>query len=63
MRRIEIIVTPEGDTSVHTRGFSASNCREASRYLEEALGKRAGERLTTEFHLAHHVDQQARQQN
>ena len=49
-RTIEIIVTPDGKTSIQTRGFSGSSCREASKFLEEALGPRASERLTAEFH-------------
>ena len=49
-KTIEILVTPEGRTSIQTLGFTGSSCREASRFLEEALGRRAGERLTAEFH-------------
>ena len=47
---IEILITPEGKTSVQTLGFQGSSCREASRFLEEALGQRTGERLSAEFH-------------
>lgn len=50
---IEILVTPDGTTTVQTRGFAGSSCREASKFLEEALGQRASERLTGEFHQAH----------
>ena len=46
---IEITVTPDGQTRVETRGFSGAGCREASRFIEEALGKRASERTTAEF--------------
>lgn len=46
---IEIIVTPDGQTRVETRGFSGAGCREASRFIEEALGKRTSERSTPEF--------------
>jgi ribosome-binding factor A len=46
---IEITVTPDGQTRVETRGFSGAGCREASRFIEEALGKRASERTTPEF--------------
>ena len=51
-RTIEIIVTPEGRTTVRTLGFTGSTCREASKFLEEALGSRIAERLTAEFHQA-----------
>ncbi|WP_417385374.1 DUF2997 domain-containing protein [Gimesia sp.] len=46
---IEITVTPDGQTRVETRGFSGAGCREASRFIEEALGKRTSERTTPEF--------------
>jgi hypothetical protein len=51
-KTIEIIVTPEGRTSVQTIGFAGSSCRDASRFIEEALGRRLNERLTPEFHQA-----------
>ena len=49
---IEIIVTSEGKTTVQTLGFTGPSCRDASRFLEQALGLRTAERLTTEFHQA-----------
>jgi len=63
MKTIEIIVTADGSTSVQTKGFAGASCQQASRFIEEALGKRTGEKLTAEFHQTHHVDQQARQQS
>jgi hypothetical protein len=50
MKTIEIIVTPEGKSSVQTLGFTGSSCRDASRFIEQALGPRTGEKLTAEFH-------------
>ena len=50
MRTIEIIVSPKGETSVQTKGFAGSSCREASKFIEQALGQRTSERLTAEFH-------------
>jgi hypothetical protein len=47
---IEINVSPKGDTTVQTSGFTGASCRQASRFLEEALGKRSSERLTAEFY-------------
>ena len=49
-RTIEIIVTPKGKTTVQTLGFTGPSCRDASRFIEQALGQRATENLTTEFH-------------
>ena len=56
MSKIEIMVSPKGETTVTTRGFSGSSCREASKFIEEALGQRVGERLTAEFHQANRVE-------
>jgi hypothetical protein len=49
-RRIEIIVSPKGETIVQTKGFAGASCRDASRFIEQALGCLAAEHLTTEFH-------------
>ena len=50
MKTIEIIVSPKGETLVETKGFAGASCRDASRFLEQALGSSAAERLTAEFH-------------
>jgi hypothetical protein len=54
---IEIIVAPNGQPTVKTRGFSGASCRDASRFLEQALGKVAEEKLTAEFHQAQTIQQ------
>ena len=41
---------PEGPDQVETRGFTGGECREASRFVEQALGTRSAETLTAEFH-------------
>ena len=61
MKTIEITVDPQGQAKVETKGFSGSECREASRFLELALGRSTGEKLTTEFHQDQSVDQQLKQ--
>ena len=48
--KIEIKVSPTGQSDVQTNGFSGGECREASRFMEEALGQRVSETLTAEFH-------------
>lgn len=48
-RTIEIIVETNGSTRVQTRGFTGSTCIDASRFIEEALGKRASVQKTSEF--------------
>ncbi len=49
-RTIEIVVSPTGETKVETKGFAGAECRDASRFIERALGESTGEILTTEFH-------------
>jgi hypothetical protein len=50
MKVIEIIVSPQGEARVQTKGFAGASCQEASRFLEQALGQRTKEQLTAEFH-------------
>ena len=50
LKTIEITVSPTGQTEVQTKGFAGGECREASKFLEEALGQRDNETLTAEFH-------------
>ena len=50
MKTIEIIVAPNGQSKVETKGFTGSECREASRFIEQALGLQTGEVLKAEFH-------------
>ena len=50
MKTIEIVVSPTGQTQVQTRGFTGSECRAASEFIEQALGQRTNEQLTSEFH-------------
>jgi hypothetical protein len=55
---IEIIVSPQGETTLETKGFSGSSCRDASKFLEQALGQRTNETLTSEFYASQDVTQQ-----
>ncbi len=61
-RTIEIIVTPEGKTSVQTLGFTGSSCRDASRFIEEALGQKTADRPTAEFYQPQAIEEHRRQQ-
>ena len=61
MKTIEITVGTDGSIRVATHGFSGPTCRDASRFLEQALGKITAETLTAEYHqaqTAQSVDQQ-----
>ena len=61
MKTIEIIVAPTGQTQVETKGYAGSGCRQASEFLEHALGRRTTEQLTSEFHQVQTELQNARQ--
>ena len=50
MKRIEIVVSPAGETRLETTGFSGPECLAASRFLEAALGKRSSERFTAAYY-------------
>ena len=60
-RAIEITVSPTGQTTVQTKGFAGSSCRDASKFIEQALGQQMSETLTAEFHQTAAVDQQQQQ--
>jgi hypothetical protein len=62
-KTIEIIVTTDGRTSVQTLGFSGPSCRDASKFIEEALGQRIAENRTAEFYQAQEVEQQQQQRS
>ncbi len=47
---IEIIVAPNGQSQVQTKGFTDSSCRQASGFIEQALRQRTSEQLTAEFY-------------
>ncbi len=63
MPRIEVTVSPQGETKVETRGFSGGECRDASRFIEDALGQRTAEQLTTQFYQTQKTDENLRQSN
>jgi len=60
-KTIEIIVSPDGQSRVETKGFAGSDCREASKFIEQALGKQTGEQLTAEFHSSASTREQNQQ--
>ncbi len=61
MKTIEITVSPTGETQVETRGFTGSECREASRFVEQALGRKTAETLSAEFYQGQQAGQSLKQ--
>lgn len=58
---IEIVITDTGDTTVQTKGFVGASCRQASQFMEQALGETASETLMSEFHETIPAQQQIQQ--
>ncbi|MGB2824222.1 MAG: DUF2997 domain-containing protein [Phycisphaerae bacterium] len=50
MKIIEIIVNAKGEARLETKGFAGASCRDASRFIENALGKKLSDRPTAELH-------------
>jgi hypothetical protein len=61
MKIIEITVDSKGQSKVETRGFRCGVCREASKFIEQSLGQRIDEKLTSEFYQGQAIDQQLKQ--
>jgi len=58
---IEVTVSPQGETTVQTKGFIGSACQEASRFVEQALGTSTSDRKTAEFYASTPTQQQVQQ--
>ena len=56
MKRIEIVVSPQGESRVETKGFFGSQCQQASQFIAKALGKRIEERLKPEFYTQTEIE-------
>ena len=62
-KTIEITITPTGETKVETKGFTGGECRDASKFIEQALGQRTAEQLTAEFYQQQQTRQDLGQSN
>ena len=60
-RIIEVTVSPQGETTVQTKGYSGGDCLQASKFLEQALGVVASDKNTPEFYQATPAQQQLTQ--
>ena len=63
MKTIEVIVNPEGKANIQTKGFAGASCRQASRFLEQALGTQSQEQMTAEFHQHEPIEQNQQQRS
>jgi hypothetical protein len=60
-RVIEVIVSPQGEVTVQTRGYRGSDCLQASQFLEEALGVTTEDRKTAAFFEVNSTEQRVQQ--
>jgi hypothetical protein len=63
VKTIEITVDARGRSKVETRGFTGGECREASKFIEQALGRRIDEKPTAEFHQTQSSERRLEQSN
>ena len=49
MKKIEVVISAKGETTVQTTGYAGPECLEASKWLETAIGTVTAERKTSEF--------------
>ena len=60
-RLIEVTVSPQGETTIQTKGYAGADCLRASKFLEQALGVAASDSKTSEFYQTERVEQQVQQ--
>ena len=60
-RVIEVTVSPTGETSIQTKGYSGGECLQASKFLEQALGAAVADQKTSEFYQDAAAQQQVSQ--
>ena len=51
-RVIELIVSPRGEITLQTKGYSGQDCLQASKFLEQSLGTVTADKKTPECYLA-----------
>lgn len=61
MKIIQITISPTGETTIETKGYEGSTCRNASAFLERALGQTTGEQLKSDFYSVPCVSQRIRE--
>lgn len=50
MKTIEITINPKGEARVQTRGFAGASCKDASKFIEQALGEKVSDQATAEMY-------------
>jgi Protein of unknown function (DUF2997) len=60
-RTIEAAISPTGEVTIQTKGYTGGDCLQASRFLERALGVVANDVKTGEFYQPQTTEQQVQQ--
>jgi Protein of unknown function (DUF2997) len=60
-RIIEVTVSPEGEVTMQTKGYTGESCLQSSKFLEDALGVVASDKKTAEFFSTEEVRQPVQQ--
>jgi hypothetical protein len=60
-RIIEVTVSPRGEATVQTKGYTGGDCLAASRFLEQTLGIAISDRKTAEFYQEQPTNQALKQ--
>lgn len=61
MKRIEIVISPNGTSTLQTKGFSGASCQQASQFLEQAIGTTLTAERTAEFYQSQTIEQSQQQ--
>ena len=48
--KIQIIIDPQGEIRLETKGFAGASCKDASKALEQALGLVQSDKPTSELY-------------
>lgn len=57
-RSIEILIAPDGSLSIDAVGFKGTDCDQATKFLEQALGVTHEKRRKPEYHQSRHAKPQ-----
>jgi len=57
LKTIEITIDAKGEVSLQTKGFTGAACKDASRFIEQALGEKVAEQPTAELYQSPAIQQ------
>ncbi len=60
-RIIEVIVSPQGEAIVQTKGYAGAECVQASKWLEKSLGIVASDVKTPNYYQQSQIQQEIEQ--